>query len=57
MPAGSARTSPGATASTDPPSPVTERGAGFVTASVTDPFGNVLGVMSNPHWAAQTARS
>jgi predicted enzyme related to lactoylglutathione lyase len=31
--------------------PITSRGtAGFVTASVVDPFGNVLGVMSNPHY-------
>ncbi|NEW37168.1 VOC family protein, partial [Nocardia cyriacigeorgica] len=32
--------------------PITERGAGtgFVTASVVDPFGNVLGIMSNPHY-------
>ena len=31
--------------------PVTHRGeAGFVTASVVDPFGNVLGVMYNPHY-------
>jgi predicted enzyme related to lactoylglutathione lyase len=31
--------------------PVTRRGdAGFVTASVVDPFGNVLGVMYNPHY-------
>ncbi|KHF34575.1 Glyoxalase-like domain protein [Paenibacillus sp. P1XP2] len=29
--------------------PVTHRGQGFVTASVTDPFGNVLGIMCNPH--------
>lgn len=29
---------------------VTDRGEGFVTAAVTDPFGNVLGVMSNPHY-------
>lgn len=29
---------------------VRERGHGFVTASVTDPFGNVLGFMSNPNW-------
>jgi predicted enzyme related to lactoylglutathione lyase len=28
----------------------TERGSGFVTASVVDPFGNVLGVMENPHY-------
>lgn len=33
--------------------PVTPRGEGFVTASVVDPFGNVLGVMTNPHWAAR----
>ncbi len=31
--------------------PLTRRGeAGFVTASVVDPFGNVLGVMYNPHY-------
>lgn len=30
--------------------PRTERGEGFVTASVVDPFGNVLGVMTNPHY-------
>ncbi|MEU5876373.1 VOC family protein [Spirillospora sp. NPDC047279] len=30
--------------------PVTEHGPGFVTASVTDPFGNVLGVMFNQHY-------
>jgi predicted enzyme related to lactoylglutathione lyase len=31
--------------------PITPRGeAGFVTASVIDPFGNVLGVMYNPHY-------
>jgi hypothetical protein len=28
----------------------TERGPGFVTASVIDPFGNVLGVMYNKHY-------
>jgi catechol 2,3-dioxygenase-like lactoylglutathione lyase family enzyme len=30
----------------------TERGqgTGFVTASVVDPFGNILGVMANPHY-------
>ncbi|MGY1886480.1 VOC family protein [Blastococcus sp. SYSU DS0753] len=26
-----------------------ERGPGYVTASVVDPFGNVLGVMANQH--------
>lgn len=30
--------------------PVTEREAGFTTASVIDPFGNVLGIMNNPHY-------
>ncbi|MEU8801884.1 VOC family protein [Spirillospora sp. NPDC048819] len=31
---------------------ITERGegTGFVTASVVDPFGNILGVMTNPHY-------
>lgn len=29
---------------------VRPRGEGFNTASVVDPFGNVLGVMENPHW-------
>lgn len=31
--------------------PVTAHGDGaFVTAAVTDPFGNVLGIMRNPHY-------
>jgi predicted enzyme related to lactoylglutathione lyase len=31
--------------------PITKRGgAGFVTAAVVDPFGNILGVMYNPHY-------
>ncbi|HYP45685.1 MAG TPA: VOC family protein [Propionibacteriaceae bacterium] len=32
--------------------PVTEHGdgSGFTTASVVDPFGNVLGIMHNPHY-------
>ena len=29
---------------------LTNREAGFVTASVVDPFGNVLGFMYNPHY-------
>jgi predicted enzyme related to lactoylglutathione lyase len=29
---------------------LTERGPGFVTASVVDPFGNVLGIMHNRHY-------
>lgn len=41
--------------------PVTVRGEGFVTASVVDPFGNVLGIMENQHYrdtaAALTGRS
>jgi predicted enzyme related to lactoylglutathione lyase len=30
--------------------PVTKREAGFVTASVVDPFGNILGLMYSPHF-------
>jgi predicted enzyme related to lactoylglutathione lyase len=31
--------------------PITPRGdSGFITASVVDPFGNVLGIMYNPHY-------
>lgn len=30
--------------------PITERGGGFITASVIDPFGNILGIMNNPHY-------
>ena len=31
--------------------PITERGdTGFRTASVVDPFGNILGMMNNPHY-------
>lgn len=33
--------------------PVTSRGQGFATAAVRDPFGNVLSVMTNPHWLAR----
>ncbi len=29
---------------------LTKREAGFITASVTDPFGNIIGVMYNPHY-------
>ncbi|HEX7309491.1 VOC family protein [Lentzea sp.] len=32
------------------------RGEGFVTASVVDPFGNVLGVMTNPHYLSVVDR-
>ena len=27
-----------------------DRGAGFITATVVDPFGNILGIMYNPHY-------
>lgn len=30
--------------------PIVPREAGFITASVIDPFGNILGVMYNPHY-------
>ena len=31
--------------------PITPRGNnGFITASVVDPFGNILGIMNNPHY-------
>lgn len=35
--------------------PVLERGEGFRTASIVDPFGNLLGLMQSPHRAAQHA--
>ncbi|GAB3149488.1 VOC family protein [Amycolatopsis stemonae] len=35
--------------------PVTERGPGFVTAAVVDPFGNLLGVMTNVHYLSVLA--
>lgn len=30
--------------------PLVKREAGFITASVVDPFGNILGIMYNPHY-------
>ena len=30
--------------------PLINRESGFITASVVDPFGNVLGIMYNPHY-------
>ena len=30
--------------------PLIRREAGFITASVIDPFGNILGLMYNPHY-------
>nr|WAP33718.1 Orf1 [Micromonospora sp. SCSIO 07395] len=35
--------------------PIVVREAGFVTAAVTDPFGNILGLMYSPHYLAQVA--
>lgn len=33
--------------------PITKRGeTGFATASVVDPFGNIVGIMFNPHYEA-----
>jgi predicted enzyme related to lactoylglutathione lyase len=34
---------------------ITERGSGFVTASVIDPFGNVLGLIHSPHYLEMLA--
>jgi predicted enzyme related to lactoylglutathione lyase len=36
--------------------PPIERGPGFVTAAVVDPFGNVLGIMYNQHYLDVLAR-
>lgn len=36
--------------------PPIERGPGFVTAAVVDPFGNVLGIMYNQHYLDILAR-
>ena len=33
-------------------SPPTVRGEGWTTAVVADPFGNLLGLITSPHWAA-----
>ncbi|WP_341840317.1 VOC family protein [Chitinophaga caseinilytica] len=34
----------------EPITPRGQEGSGFFTASVTDPFGNIIGIMSNPHY-------
>jgi predicted enzyme related to lactoylglutathione lyase len=36
--------------------PITVRGEGFTTASVVDPFGNILGVMYNQHYLDAAGR-
>ena len=33
--------------------PVIQRGEGWWSASVSDPFGNLIGLIQSPHWAAQ----
>ncbi|MFD0577025.1 VOC family protein [Dactylosporangium darangshiense] len=35
--------------------PAQDRGHGFVTATVVDPFGNLLGIMYNPHYVETAA--
>jgi predicted enzyme related to lactoylglutathione lyase len=35
--------------------PAQNRGHGFVTATVIDPFGNLLGIMYNPHFVEMAA--
>jgi predicted enzyme related to lactoylglutathione lyase len=37
--------------------PPTDRGAGFLTAAVVDPFGNILGIMYNRHYLEVLGRS
>ena len=37
--------------------PITRRSESFVTASVVDPFGNVLAIMSNPHYREVLAKT
>jgi predicted enzyme related to lactoylglutathione lyase len=33
-----------------------DRGHGFVTATAVDPFGNILGIMYNPHYVEMQTR-
>ncbi|HJB62274.1 MAG TPA: VOC family protein [Candidatus Microbacterium pullistercoris] len=35
--------------------PITQRGEGWWSASVSDPFGNLVGLIQSPHWAGQHA--
>lgn len=35
--------------------PVTQRGEGWWSASVSDPFGNLVGLIQSPHWTSQHA--
>ncbi len=36
---------------------ITHRGEGFTTASVVDPFGNIIGIMYNPHYVEMVAKA
>ncbi|SKC40509.1 VOC family protein [Plantibacter cousiniae (nom. nud.)] len=36
---------------------VTQRGEGWWSASVVDPFGNLLGLIQSPHWAGRHANA
>lgn len=38
-----------------PHEPPLDRGEGFITATVVDPFGNLLGIMFNPHYLRMLA--
>ncbi len=33
--------------------PPTVRGEGWVSGAVVDPFGNILGIIQNPHWRGE----
>ncbi len=33
--------------------PATDRGVGWVSGAVVDPFGNILGLIQNPHWRGE----
>ncbi|HEX2037830.1 MAG TPA: hypothetical protein VHS99_26970, partial [Chloroflexota bacterium] len=39
-----------------PHQPPRDSGQGFISASVVDPFGNILGVMYNPHYVEVLGR-
>ncbi|MCR2791970.1 VOC family protein [Microbacterium sp. zg.Y625] len=35
--------------------PVTQRGEGWWSATIADPFGNLIGLIHSPHWAGKHA--
>ncbi|MBO3663041.1 VOC family protein [Microbacterium stercoris] len=39
-----------------PADPIVERGGGFWSASIADPFGNLIGLIQSPHWRDAHAR-